>query len=115
MSDDEQLPPGVIRIPDEYGADEALAMAEALAHLDGADQKIRYLEALNVVAKNYPPEMTEEDRAVCNAAKAHLFEAAYETGDYLVEALRHCTPAERGWCMWLDLTACSVESRLSED
>ena len=30
-------------------------------------------------------------------------------------ALRRCTPAERGWCMWLDLTACSVESRLSED
>ena len=26
--DDEQAPPGVIRIPDEYGADETLAMTE---------------------------------------------------------------------------------------
>ena len=47
--------------------------------------------------------------------KAHLFEAVYETDDYLVEALRRCTPAERGWCMWIDLAARSVESRLSED
>ena len=35
---------------------------EALAMLAGMEQKVVYLSALNSLVKNYPPEMTEEDR-----------------------------------------------------
>ena len=87
---------------------------EAFAMLAGMEQRVAYLSALNVLAKNYPPEMTEEDTTICDAARTHLFEAAYELDDWLGEALRRCTPAERGWCMWLNFMACGVVERLSE-
>ncbi|MCY4498246.1 MAG: hypothetical protein OXC14_13265 [Rhodospirillaceae bacterium] len=87
---------------------------EALAMLAGMEQRVAYLSALIVLAKNYPPEMTEVDRKICDTARTHLFEAAYEFDDWLGEALRRCTPAERGWCMWLNFMACGVVERLSE-
>ena len=94
----------------ESNKEEAL---EALAMLGGMEQKVAYLSALNVLAKNYPSEMTEEDRANCDVARAHLFEAAYELDDWLGEAMRRCAPAERGWCMWLNFMACGVVERMA--
>ena len=91
------------------------AATEALAQFGGMEWGIRYIVALTSVVKNYPPQMTMEDKAVCTAAATHLMETAQQTDDYLPEALRHCTPIERGWCMWLHVVAKSIADRLTDD
>ena len=89
--------------------------AEALAQLGRMEYGMRYLMALSSLVKNYPPQMTMEDKAVCTAAATHLMETAQQTDDYLAEALKRCTPAERGWCMWADVIARSIADRVTDD
>ena len=95
----------------EKGDDEGAAEARRL--LDSAEHGTLYLAALSTLVMNYPPQMTMADKAVCTEAAAHLMETAYQSDDYLAEALSRCTPEERGWCMWLDLTATLTAERLA--
>ena len=95
--------------------DDRKQIEDALATLGELAPKYVYLTALESTQRNYPSQMTEEDRTECNAAYERLFAAANagSSGDFVAEALRHCTKAGRGWCMWLHVMASFTADRLA--
>ena len=81
--------------------DDKQAVPEALSALGDLGPKLLYLSALQSVQGNSPSQITQEERAQCNAAYERLFAAADASisDHFVIEALLHCTKTEGGWCM----------------